>query len=176
MYEYNGGVFADYIDGTAENGGKVIFSEVPFGEYTADQTTSDNPNDVQKSVYSRAAAKERKIEIQSVSYLDEDTVFALVTDQALIDAGAKKRGDIIDVSYKVKNNSAQPISISDVRIPCECTKADIEKRELAPGETTTVSMQVDTENLIGFAVKSIYLQVEGFDQELRLYISSEISD
>lgn len=176
MYEYDGGVFADYIDGTAENGGKVVFSEVPFGEYTADQTTSDNPNDVQKSVYSRAAAKERKIEIQSVSYLEEDTVFALVTDQALIDAGAKKRGDIIKVSYEVKNNSSNPITISDVRIPCECTTAKVEKKELAPGESTTVKMEVDTENLIGFAVKSIYLQVDGFEEELRLYISSEISD
>ncbi|XOV68957.1 MAG: DUF1573 domain-containing protein [Fluviicola sp.] len=176
MYEYDGGVFAKYLDGTAENGGKVVFSYVPFGEYTADQTTSDNPNDVQKSVYSRAAAKERKIEIQSVSYLEEDTVFALVTDEALIDVGAKKRGDIIKISYQVKNNSTQPISIDNVRIPCECTTAEIEQKELMPGETTAVHMEVDTKNLIGFAVKSIYLQVEGFEEELRLYISSEISD
>ncbi|MCR9172950.1 MAG: DUF1573 domain-containing protein [bacterium] len=176
MYEYNGGVFAKYLDGTAENGGKVVFSYVPFGEYTADQTTSDNPNDVQKSVYSRAAAKERKIEIQSVSYLEEDTVFALVTDNALIDAGPRKRGDVIKVEYEVKNDSSEPITISNVRIPCECTSADIEKKELAPGESTKVTMEVDTKNLIGFAVKSIYLQVDGYDEELRLYISSEISD
>lgn len=176
LYEYDGGVFADYIDGTAENGGKVVFTEVPFGEYTADQTTSDNPNDVQKSVYSRAAAKERKIEIQSVSYLEKDTVFALVSDQPLIDAGAKKRGDVIKVSYEVKNNSENPITISNVRIPCECTSAKVEKKDLAPGESTTVTMEVDTKNLIGFAVKSIYLQVDGFDEELRLYISSEISE
>lgn len=176
MYEYNGGVFADYIDDTAENGGKVVFSEVPFGEYTADQTTSDNPNDVQKSVYSRAAAKERKIEIQSVSYLDEDTVFALVTDQALVDVGAKKRGDLIKTTFQVKNKSTEPISINNIRIPCECTKAEMKKTELAPGESTNVTMEIDTEELIGFMVKSIYLQVEGFDEELRLYISSEISD
>ena len=64
MREYGNGVFVKYLDATAENGGQVVFSQVPFGEYTANQLTSDNPNDVQNSVYSRNAAIERKIEIQ----------------------------------------------------------------------------------------------------------------
>ena len=77
---------------------------------------------------------------------------------------------------KVKNKSSEPITISDIRIPCESTKAKAEKTELAPGETTNVTMEIDTEHLTGFMVKSVYLQLDGFDQELRLYISSEISD
>jgi hypothetical protein len=58
---YDNGVFVPYLDGTAPNGGYVLFTPVPFGEYTANQLTSDNINDQRNSVYSRAAAIERKI-------------------------------------------------------------------------------------------------------------------
>lgn len=176
LYEYDGGVFAKYIDHNAPNGGKLVFSEVPFGEYTANQLTSDNPNDVQNSVYSRAAAIERKIEIQSVTYMEETEEFALVTDQALNDLGDSKRGDVLKSVYTVKNNSNEPITIKDIRIPCDCTTARVDKKTLAPGESTQVHMEVNTEHLIGFAVKSIYLQLDNSDQELRLYISSEIKE
>lgn len=174
MRAYNGGVFAKYIDGTAENGGKVIFSQVPFGEYTANQLTSDNPNDVQNSVYSRAAAIERKIEIQSVSYLDQDTAFALVTDQPLYDLGARKRGEIIELEYEIRNDSRAPIEIESYRSPCECTKATIDTYTLAPGESTKVKMTIDTKDLSGFTVKSIYVKLKGSEQELRLFMTSEI--
>jgi hypothetical protein len=173
---YNQGVFVKYLDGTAENGGKVIFSEVPFGEYIANQLTSDNPNDVQNSVYSRAAAIERKIEIQSVSYLDNDEEFALSTNQSLIDIGNTKRGDTLQVSFNVTNISKNPISIQNIRIPCECTSASMDKDKLVPGESTAIHMTLRTEDLSGFVVKSIFLQVEGYDEELRLYVSAEIGD
>jgi len=174
MREYDGGVFVKYLNGTAENGGMVKFSEVPFGEYTANQLTSDNPNDVQNSVYSRAAAIERKIEIQSVSYMEEDTVFALTSANPLIDAGNKKRGDIITLEYQIKNNSDTPIEIDSYRSPCECTTAKIDEYQLAPGASTKVTITIDTNDLIGFAVKSVYIKIKGSDKELRLYMTSEI--
>ena len=54
----------------AKNNGKVEFIEVPFGEYKANNLTSDNPNDQKNSIYSRSAAIERKIEILAVTFLD----------------------------------------------------------------------------------------------------------
>ncbi|RFC53672.1 tetratricopeptide repeat protein [Brumimicrobium aurantiacum] len=66
LYAYENGVFRKYIDGTSEDGGRLIITQIPFGENKADQIVSDNPNDQKNSVYSRAAAIERKIEIQSV--------------------------------------------------------------------------------------------------------------
>ncbi|MBL1280551.1 MAG: DUF1573 domain-containing protein [Fluviicola sp.] len=174
MRRYDEGVFAKYLDNNAPNGGKVIFSQVPFGEYTADQTTSDNPNDVQNSVYSRSAAKERKIEIQSVSYLENDKEFALTTLKPVFDYGPSKRGDVLEHTFVVRNKSNEAITLGDARIPCECTTISIDNRELQPGEETKVTLKIDTKNLTGFMVKSIYLKVENSEEELRLYISSEI--
>lgn len=174
MREFDDGVFAKYLDGTAENGGKVVFSQVPFGEYTANQLTSDNPQDVQNSVYSRAAAIERKIEIQSVSYLDEEEEFALVTSKPVFDAGVLENELNIETKFVVRNQSLNPIQIKNIRIPCDCVTAKAEKTELAAGEETTVTMTVDANQLNGFFVESIYLQVEGAEQELRLYVSGQV--
>lgn len=174
LREYDGGVFVKYLDNKAANGGRVVFSEVPFGEYTANQLTSDNPNDMQNSVYSRAAASERKIEIQSVSYFEEGREFPLVSDNPVIDKGASKKGDILKMEFVIKNKSLKPIEIADIRIPCGCTKAEIGTRNLGPGESTTVKMEVDTKDLDGFTVKSIYLKLASSEQELRLYMTTEI--
>lgn len=174
MREYNNGVFVKYLDGTAENGGQVVFSQVPFGEYTANQLTSDNPNDVQNSVYSRNAAIERKIEIQSVSYLQDDKKFAIVSDIPVKDAGIRKQGEVIKESFKVKNESNETVTLEDLRIPCDCVTAKASKTVLAPGETITVDMELNTANKIGFTVESIYLKLKEQPEELRLYISTEI--
>lgn len=174
MREYNGGIFAKYLDGTAENGGKVIFSQVPFGEYTANQLTSDNPNDVQNSVYSRSAAIERKIEIQSVSYMDEAEEFALSTDKPMADLGYTKQGDQLMQTFTVRNSSAEIVDLDGFRIPCDCTTAESDKTTLAPGETAKITLRLNTNQLTGFTVKSIYVKVKGSEEELRLYVSTEI--
>ena len=174
MRRYDNGVFAKYLDNNAPNGGKVIFSQIPFGEYTANQLTSDNPNDVQNSVYSRSAAIERKIEIQSVSYLDENEEFSLTTTKPVFDYGASAQGDILEHDFIVKNKSTQAIELELPRIPCSCTEVELSKTMLQPGEESVVTMKVDTKSLSGFVVKSIYLKIKDSSEELRLYISTEI--
>lgn len=174
MREYDHGVFVKYLDATATNGGKVVFSQVPFGEYTANQTTSDNPNDVQNSVYSRSAAKERKIEIQSVSYLDDEKEFALTTATPVIDAGGAKQGTILTKEYLIKNKSLESIEIDSYNSDCECLEASIEKTTLAPNETIKVTLTLNTTSLNGFNVKSVIIKVKDSSEELKLYISTEI--
>jgi hypothetical protein len=61
--QYQGGVFLQYINSTAANGGRLTIAEEPLGESTANPLVSDNPNDKRNSIYSRAAAFERKIQI-----------------------------------------------------------------------------------------------------------------
>lgn len=60
------GALAEYLDGTAENGARLIILERPFGKETAAATVSDRLDDLRNSVYSVGAAKERRIEIEQV--------------------------------------------------------------------------------------------------------------
>lgn len=60
------GALLPYLNGTATNGGRLSIVEKPYGKSTADATVSDRLDDLQHSVYSVAAAQERRIEIEQV--------------------------------------------------------------------------------------------------------------
>lgn len=61
--EYEDGVFLPYLDPGDKSGGYLQFQEEPIGEEQASKLVSDNPQDLRNSVYSRAAALERRIQI-----------------------------------------------------------------------------------------------------------------
>lgn len=112
LMEYENGVFRPYLTNKAENGGKVIFTQVPFGEYTANKLTSDNFHDQKNSVYSRSAAIERKIEIQSVDYLNEDSLsFITELSPRFIDLAAIQQNQQFKRSLTLKNKSSSSLEI-----------------------------------------------------------------
>lgn len=172
LNEYQGGIFQPYLNNTASNDGKVIFTEVPFGEYTANQLTSDNPNDVKNSIYSRHAAIERKIEIQSVTYIDDE--FPLFSQHTVHSSGVVQRGKTLSHRFYIQNTSNTILEIKNIESPCECTKAKIILTKLNPGESTYIDMELDTSQLDGFIVKSIYIPIIGFEKKLRLMFTAEI--
>lgn len=64
LHEVDGGKLLPYLNGTAANGGRLLLHKEPFGKSRADTTVSDRLDDLQHSVYSVGAAKERRIEIE----------------------------------------------------------------------------------------------------------------
>ena len=60
------GVFVPYLDSNEKGKGHLSLEKIPLGEHKADSSVSANLDDKRSSVYSRAAALERKIEITSV--------------------------------------------------------------------------------------------------------------
>jgi tetratricopeptide (TPR) repeat protein len=185
LKEFDNGIFTPYINGTAENGGQVQFAEVPFGEYTSNKLTSDNPNDQKNSIYSRSAGIERKIEIQSVNYMDtmsqiskvEERIITLSSPKQLMDAGKIKPGDVVEKEYTITNTNKTAIDLEPLdkkAIPCDCNTAKIEKMHLEPGESTKVNVTFNSNGYEGQVVKSIYLKVKNQDGELRLIITTEV--
>ena len=174
MKEYNDGIFIPYINGTAKNGGKIIFSEIPFGEYNANQETSDNPNDIKNSIYSISAAKERKIEIQSVNYLEDETKIALTTKTPIINLGKLKKGEIVRKEVIIKNKSLEKINIDNLKTNCDCIVASTNKSSLNSNENGKITFTLDTKHLNGFNVKLITIQEKNSKENLTIYISTEI--
>ena len=62
LKSYKEGVLLPYFES-----GKLSLVELPLGETQVNMEVSDNPNDRRNSVYSIKAARERRIEIQSIS-------------------------------------------------------------------------------------------------------------
>ena len=62
LTDYKNGVLLPYF-----KNGQLKINELPMGETKASIEVSDNPNDRRQSVYSINAARERRIDIQSIS-------------------------------------------------------------------------------------------------------------
>lgn len=174
LREYDGGVFIPYINGTAPNNGRVIFEYIPFGEYNANQLISDNPNDTKNSVYSRAAAAERKIEIQSVSYIDKQEVFPISVAKPVFNAGVLKSGEKITAEYELTNTSEKPVELQPEKTPNSYTNVSVGKTVLQPKEKTTVKLELNTDGFIGHTVKTIYIPVPGQTENVRLIVTMEL--
>jgi len=169
----DGGVFAPYLNGTALNGGKLEVVGVPFGEYTADQITSDNPNDLKNSVFSRAAAIERKIEIQSVSYLDTDSLFFLVdVEPTSLVLGKIARQEPFTRTISLYNNGSTTLRITKIDVANSLFSASFNPAiDALKRGTISVSPSSNLPSGIFSVPMDIYF--EGFEKPLRVLILGE---
>lgn len=174
LREFNGGVFIPYLDGTAANNGRVVFEQVPFGEYNANQLISDNPNDTKNSVYSRAAALERKIEIQSVTYLDKQAVFPLVVQKPVFNAGVLPSGQLIQAEFVVENTSDSLVELQPNLTPNSFTTLTMAQTTIPPKGKITIGMQLNTKGLIGHTVKTVEIPVNNQTEQLKLVVTMEL--
>jgi hypothetical protein len=172
---YNDGLFVPYLQGNSSDGGKLTFTEVPFGEYTSNKLVSDNLNDQKNSVYSRAAGLERKIEIQLVNFIEDSVIdLPLTAASNLEKVGKISASKKVSVSYTLTNSNNHAVTFLPPRIPCECSEVAIENKTLKPGESTQVHFTFDPSGYAGNVVKSIYLKTTHSEDEIRLILSAEV--
>ena len=170
LKEYENGKFLPYI-----NSSKLTFKEVPFGEYTASTLVSDNVNDQRNSVYSRAAALERKIEIISVNYLNEKQPRIGLNNES-IDLGSIKKGTKIPVSFTVTNNGNAPLILEKIEGSCSCTVVNTSQVPLQPGESRVVNATIDTEQLSGKQTKVIQITSNSNPAQTEFVVNFEVTE
>jgi hypothetical protein len=168
--ECNEGEFKKYIDGQAINGGKLSFSFASFGEYVANQETSDDILDQENSVFSKEAAIERKIEIEKIEVEKKNITFPLFCQIPLVDFGEVKKQALITGSFIVESNSNQDLEIVLINEDSnfECI---IEKNQNNSYEVRFIFNPSELEGLI---YKSLILSLKGFKEKLELFITAEI--
>jgi hypothetical protein len=175
LSELNDGAYLPYLNGTAENGAQLTFIKIPFGEYTANNLVSDNINDQKNSVYSRKAALERKIEIQSVQFAEPNTSFAeFKMDKEIHDFGKVQKGEQLTHTFTITNTGDQPLKIKDVKVECNCTNFELANTELAPGESTKLKVVIDSNILDGKVVKHVTLETNSAAGVKELTLTAEI--
>lgn len=152
---YRNGLFLDYMDSTKINSLHIL--NAPKGKTMANPYVSDNPNDKRNSIYSMAAALERRIQV--VGY-DEDTIYSQknllhisTPDSLLIFTPTK--GITNYVKYiEIKNLSADSLHITQFgwdttcHVPTKTFDINIEKQTLAPNESTFIVIKFTFRNFI----------------------------
>lgn len=152
--QFDNGIFKQFIDGTATNQGKLIFIEEPLGETTASKLVSDNPNDKRNSIYSRAAAFERKIQIilydsekKDNSSNNKDPQISFI--DSVYDFNNLKFGEKASCVFKYQNIGNQDLLITGVETSCGCTSVEYSKAPLKPGNEATFIVNLNTSEDFG---------------------------
>jgi hypothetical protein len=175
LREYNGGEFQPYLNGTAANGGKLFFVKIPFGEYTAASEVSDDYYDQKNSVYNRKAALERKIEIQTVQRANKDSGVAEIrVDKESCAFGSGETGGGLKHKFIVKNTGKGVLRIENIVAYCDCTTGKITTKEIQPGQSAEIDVELNTANLDGKQVRSVTVVTNGFPPNKRLVVTAEV--
>ncbi|MBK7130495.1 MAG: DUF1573 domain-containing protein [Crocinitomicaceae bacterium] len=175
LREYGTGEFIPYLDGTASNGGSLTFVQIPFGEYTADILISDNVNDQKNSVYSRKAALERKIEIQSVSLVKKDSSYAEMKFlKEIHDFGASTKGQILSWEFTFTNTGDMDLIIDSLESDCPCFTYEMDKKILKPGESATIKVSLNTTTQSGLTVRRIKIYSNVKNKVKEISVTTEV--
>ena len=158
LKQYYEGVLLEYLNGTAPNGAKLTIIEEPLGKSTASPLVSDNPNDKRNSIYSRAAAFERKVQI--ILYEHENQVSAeKLPDIQLIDSlcefGTISQGQEANILIRFKSTGKSGLKIAGVETSCGCTVVDWPKESFAPGAAGELKISFNTNEDAGLYNETI---------------------
>ncbi len=162
MLADSNGIFRPYIEGVALNGAKLEFALLPFGEFEADASVSDDLIDERNSIYSRAACLERKIEITRVDYFTPVVNKPeLNLDKNQHDFGLIPWFGEVTHDFSLMNPGNTPMRIDSVVAECGCTVPVIEKSELLPGESTLLHVGFNPIAKQGVQEKQVFIYVHG---------------
>jgi len=171
LKEYDKGQFKKYIDN-----GSLLFEQLPFGEYTANEKVSDDYHDKRNSIYNRSAALERRIEIQTIRQANPaDSIFAEIhTEMSSFDFGKLTQGEIVNHSFTITNTGNKELIIENIETSCGCAIAKLTSKTIAPGKSSKVEVTFNTKGLIGKQVKSVTIIADAFPTTKRLVLTAEI--
>lgn len=96
-----------------------------------------------------------------VFFLFSSIVFAqlvqpkLVIQQNSFDFGDIKQGETVSHTFVLTNSGGDLLKINNVQASCGCTAASPEKTELAPGESTNLTVKFNSTGRMGNQVKTV---------------------
>lgn len=170
LNEFEGEKFKPYIDS-----GQLSFIRIPFGEYTADKFISDNVNDQKNSVYSRAAALERKIEIVSVNLANKDEDYAEIkVEQEIKDFGKVKSTDSLKHIFNFSNTGNIDLTIDSISATCTCISYKFSSQIIKPEESQFVEVYLNPKGLNGLQHQAIVLYTNGVPDKKELSLTFEV--
>lgn len=100
----------------------------------------------------------------------------IVFESKNIDLGTLTAGEIIEFSFKVKNEGGKTLKIGEIKADCGCTVPKLEKKNLEPGETQKITVTFDSDGFSGNIFKKITVESNSEEKESELIISALIKN
>ncbi len=86
------------------------------------------------------------------------------------DFGKVNENTVVSHDFIFKNDTDRILNITDLNSSCGCTGSKVEKRVLAPQESTVVSVQLDPKGYLGAIQQYVYLSTDNLDNPITRYI------
>ena len=160
-----GGAFIPFLDSTATNGGRLRIKELPFGEDRSAQGISDDVHDLKRSVYSVAAARERRIEVERLVINER-------TENTEVDfpIGTVHQGEEKVFTFPIRNTSNVPLTIRSTQAECDCTIGRAPKEPIQAGDTGTLEVIFTGRARPGPLERRIIVMTDGDPERITLRV------
>jgi len=169
LEEFDNGIFIPYLDGNAENGAKLTIYKDPIGESLSNPFVSDNANDSRNSIYSRAAAFERKIQI--IMYESANNQSSIFFERLNYDLGKLKKNESLEIEIPFKNKGNYSLQISSVEVQNATTSYFLSKKVIASDESAFLTLSINTGEKGGYHQETISIFSNDSEIKTNLTIS-----
>jgi len=94
-------------------------------------------------------------------------------DEMSKDFGSVPHGQVMTHTFRIKNTTGNPVTISGIRVSCGCVTATAATGSLAPGQETTLTARMDTSRFFNVRTVTIFVTFgqPNFD-EVRLWVQA----
>ena len=90
------------------------------------------------------------------------------------DFGKLMQGEKVSYTYKFKNTGNAALVISAVLSGCDCTVAQFTRTPIAPGESGTIGINLNTETKKGLVHNAVTVQANTYPADTRLSFSANV--
>jgi tetratricopeptide (TPR) repeat protein len=158
LYTVDNGYFVPYLTNKEKSGGSITIFSNPLGDSKAAPYVSSNPNDKRNSVYSKAAALERRIKITRYDYGNSEKnaeSAEIKLKSNIINAGSIKQGENKSGIIGFTNTGTGPLEKPTIETDCNCIQVRLKKEKVNPGGNGSFAYLIGTTKL----KKGVYSQI-----------------
>ncbi len=96
-------------------------------------------------------------------------------DPKVWDFGRIEEGQVLKHNFIIQNDSDRVLNIKETNTSCGCTVSEIEKKTLAPQESTKVNVEFKSKGYSGKVQQFIYVNTDSVDEPIiRFVIKAEV--
>ncbi|RKY32477.1 MAG: hypothetical protein DRP74_02565 [Candidatus Omnitrophota bacterium] len=91
------------------------------------------------------------------------------------DFGKVQEGEVLEHSFILQNDSQDTLNINSLNTSCGCTVSEVEKKSLAPGESTTINVIFNSKGYSGAVQQQVFVNTDNLENPvIKLTIKAEI--
>jgi len=103
--------------------------------------------------------------------------FTTIEVDPVFDGGTVAKGEIVRAAIQVKNTGDYPLVLAEVKGACSCTVSDFSQDPVAPGETTIINAEVDTDKTgTGLINKSVTIMANTRPARTQVTVQAKVID